>query len=295
MGSRTLLNLGLVALVIALLLVAYFRPGLEPGPVAQPITTQPDPAAVTSLHIERQDRAPLAFSKEEDHWYLATSGGRLPAADFQVRALLRLLKARSLRSYPVDSLELAALGLDPPRATLHIDSLTIHFGTTEALEQKRYVRIDNTVYLIEDQYPHLFNSEWATFVSVRLLATHGPITRLELPDMTLVYSDDSHWRLDPEQATASADDLQGLINNWQTAAALYVQAYRGSESTEYVTLHTRDSEAPLRLQVVSHGPDLILARPDWGIQYHMTRDMEDSLFTLPEPVPEPVPEGPPAN
>jgi hypothetical protein len=46
----------------------------------------------------------------------------------------------------------------------------------------------------------------------------------------------------------------------------------------------------LTLQVVSHAPELILARPDWGIQYHLTSDMEDSLFTLPEPEPEPAAE-----
>jgi hypothetical protein len=286
-GSRSLLNLGLVALVIALLLVAYFRPGLEPEPEPQPITRQLDPAAVTTIHIERQDRAPLAFSKEGDLWYLTKTGGRLPAADFQVRALLRLLKATSLHSYPADSLELATLGLDPPRATVRIDALTVYFGTTDALERKRYVRIDDAIHLIDDQYQQLINAEWANFVSGRLLVTRGPITRLELPGMTLAYDDDRHWQLDPEQAMANADALQGLIDRWQTASALYVQAYSGSESAEYVTLHTRDSEEPLHLQVVSHTPDLILARPEWGIQYHLGSDMQASLLTLPEPLPEP--------
>ena len=290
MGSRSLLNLGLVALVMALLLVAYFKPGLEPEPGAQPITTQLDPATVTTLHIERQNRAPLAFSKDGDLWYLATSGRRLPAADFQVRALLRLLRATSLRGYPANSLDLAALGLDPPRATLDIDALSVHFGATDALEQQRYVRIDDTVYLIDDQYQHLINGEWANFVSGKLLATRGPITRLELPGMTLTYGDDPHWQLEPEQATTGAAALQGLIDHWQAAAALYVRSYTGSESAEHVTLHTRDSDEPLTLQVVSHAPELILARPDWGIQYHLTSDMEDSLFTLPEPEPEPAAE-----
>ncbi len=287
MGSRSLLNLGLLALVSALLMVAYFKPGLETEPEAQPITTQLDPAAATSIHIERQTRAPLAFSKDGDLWYLETNGRRLPAADFQVRALLRLLKATSLRSYPADTLDLAALGMEPPRATLSINALTIHFGATGALEQKRYARIDDSVYLIDDQYQHLINGEWATFVSGKLLATHGPITRLDLPDMTLAYDDDRHWQLEPERPDASADALQVLIDHWQTATALYVQSYTGSESAERVILHTRDRDEPVSLQVVSRSPDLILARPDWGIQYHLTSGMEDSLFTLLEPEPAP--------
>jgi hypothetical protein len=287
MGPRSLLNLGLVALVVALLLVAYFRPGLEPEPGAQPITAQPDPATVTSLHIERGTRPPLSFSRDGDDWYLVTNGRRLPAADFQVRALLRLLRATSLRSYPAATLDLAALGLDPPRATLRIDALGIQFGTTDALEQKRYVRIADTVHLIDDQYQHLVNGDWAGFVSGRLLATRGPITRLELPGMTLAYDAEAHWQVEPAQPDVSADALQALIDNWQAATALYVQADSGSESAEFVTLHTRDSNEAVRLQIVSHAPDLVLARPDWGIQYHLSGGMEAGLFTLPQPEPEP--------
>ncbi len=293
MGPRSLLNLGLVALLVALLLVAYFRPGLEPVPAAQPLTTHPDPASVTRLHIERPNRESLTFSKDGDLWYLAMAGRRLPAADFQVRALLRLLGATSVRSYPADTLDLAALGLDPPRATIGIDDLSVHLGATEALEQKRYARIGDRVHLINDQYQHLVTADWATFVSGRLLATRGPITRLELPGMTLSYHDDRHWQVEPELAGASADALQGLIDNWQSATALYVQAYTGPASGEGVTLHTRDSDKPLSLQLVSRTPDLILARPDWGIQYHLSGGVEAGLFSLTEPAP--VPEGLPDN
>ena len=293
MGPRSLLNLGLVALVVALLLVAYYRPGLEPEPGAQPITTQPDPATVTALHIERELRAPLSFTRDGDDWYLDMAERRLPAADFQVRALLRLLKATAEHSYPADTLDLAALGLDPPRVTLRIDDLNIQLGATDALERKRYVRIADTVHLIDDQYQHLVNGDWAGFVSGRLLATRGPITRLELPGMTLAYSDEGRWQLQPAQPAVSADALQTLIDTWQAATALYVQADSDTESAESVTLYTRDNDEPVRLQLVSRAPDLILARPDWGIQYHLSSGMEAGLFTLPEPAP--VPEGPPAN
>jgi hypothetical protein len=286
MGPRNLLNLGLVALVVALLLVAYFRPGLEPEAGAQPITVQPDPATVTTLHIERDTRAPLSFSKDGDDWYLVTAERRLPAADFQVHALLRLLKATSLRSYPAGTLDLAALGLEPPRATLRIDALSIQFGATDALEQRRYVRIADTVHLIDDRYQHLINGDWAGFVSGKLLAGRGPITRLELPGMTLAYNEEAHWQPEPAQPDVSADELQALIDKWQAATALYVQAYNGPASAEYATLHTRDSDEPLRLQIVSKAPDLILARPDWGIQSHLSSGMEAGLFTLPEKAPE---------
>jgi hypothetical protein len=36
------------------------------------------------------------------------------------------------------------------------------------------------------------------------------------------------------------------------------------------------------LQVLSHAPDLVLARADWGIKYHLASGLEGSLFALPK-------------
>jgi hypothetical protein len=35
--------------------------------------------------------------------------------------------------------------------------------------------------------------------------------------------------------------------------------------------------------VIAHSPELVLARPDWGIQYHLSSDGEETLLTLGEP------------
>ena len=55
-------------------------------------------------------------------------------------------------------------------------------------------------------------------------------------------------------------------------------------------MHTRDSDKPVVLRLVTRTPDLILARPDWGIQYQLPGSEADSLFTLPQPAPEPAAE-----
>jgi hypothetical protein len=290
MSTRTLLNLVLLLAAIGLALLAYFKPGVKPAETPRPITTGLAPEAAGSITVERLNRDPLTFGKRDGRWFLLADTRELPAADFQVRALLRLLEATATRHYPAASLDLASLGLEPPQARVLLDGVEFRFGATDALENQRYVQAGETVYLVDDQYQHLLNADWTNFLSRQLLEGRGAITRLELPDMTLDYADDGRWRLDPEREGVSADALQTLVDAWQNAAALLARRYEDGATGETVTVHTRDSDEPLVLRIVSRTPDLVLARPDWGIQYQLPGSEADSLFTLPPPAPEPAAE-----
>ncbi len=286
MSTRTLLNLVLLLAALGLALVAWFKPGVKPVDAPRPITTALAPEQTRSITVERLTRDPLRFSRRDGRWFILVDNRELPAADFQLRALLRLLEATATRHYPAGSLDLGSLGLQPPQAHVAMDDIDFRFGTTDALENQRYVQVGDTVYLIDDQYQHLLNADWPNFVSRQILEGRGAITRLELPDMTLTYSDDGHWRLDPGQEGVGADTLQTLIENWQNATALLTRRYADGTGNETVTVHTRDSDEPLVLRIVTRTPDLILARPPWGIQYQLPGSEADSLLTLPQPAPE---------
>jgi len=291
MSARTLLNLGLAVLAVALVLVVIYRPGLKPEAIPQPIITGLAPDSVVSITVTREPRAQLTFTRQADHWYLFTGEHELPAAEFQINALLRLLQSTTDSRYPAASLDLVQLGLEPPLAKVIFNEQEIRFGATEALQQRRYLQINDSVYLIADQYQHLVNAEPTNFVARELLAERGAITRLELPALTLSQSAGTNWQLDPADDSAGADALQQLIDSWQNASALYVSGYDGAETTEQVTIHTTGQTEPLVLQVISHAPDLILARTDWGIRYHLASGLEGSLFALPEADTESATEG----
>jgi hypothetical protein len=282
MSTRTLLNLGLAVLALALVLVVVYRPGLEPEAVPQPIITGLAPDAVVSITVTREPREQLTFTRQADRWYLFTGAHELPAAEFQVNALLRLLQTTTETRYPAASLDLVQLGLEPPLATVTFNEQEFRFGATEALQQRRYVLIGNSVYLIADKYQHLANAEPTNFIAREPLTDRGAITRLELPALTLSQSAGVHWQLDPADDSAGADTLQQLIDNWQNASALYVSGYDGTATAEQVTIHTTGQAEPLVLQVLSHAPDLVLARADWGIKYHLASGLEGSLFALPK-------------
>lgn len=279
MSSRTLINLALLCLAGMLALVIVYRPGIEPEPVPQTLSALTGDG-ITRIHVTRTAREPLTFTRHADNWVLAGSS-ELPASDIQIRSLLAILQAHSTRSYPADSLDLATLGLEPPQATLMLDDTRLDIGLTDALDNMRYVQTGDTVFLVTDRYQHLINANWSNFVERKLLPANARLTRLQLPNMELSLTADSQWQLSPADAAVSAAALQSLVRNWEQASAFYVRRYQDNATGETITLEFSNTAAPLTLHIVARTPELILARADQGIQYHLQGDMEQALLALP--------------
>jgi len=279
MSPRNLLNLALAGIAVCLGLIAYYRPGLEPATAPQPITTL-DAAQVRLIEVSRRERPALTFTRQDGGWLL---GGDppLPASPFQLNSLLAILHAEARREYPADTLDLRQLGLDPPEASIRIDDVpTLEIGTTEPLDNLRYVRHGATVYLLEDSYQHLINADRSNFVARRLLEEHAVITRLALPELTLAQNEAGHWELHPENPAVSADAIQQLLSGWQQARALYVRPWRQETSGAGITVQLAGGGKPLDFILLSRSPEFILARPDLGIEYHFSKDTEKQLLEI---------------
>ena len=281
MSSRTLLNLALAAVTLILGLLVYFKPGLEPEPARQPLTTLEDSAAVSHIRVERRAREPVTFTKRDNRWYLLTADHALPAAQFQIQSLLRLPQAIPAASYPAASLQLSTLGLQPAEASVTIGATTFQLGTTEPLQNRRYTLLDDTVYLLDDRYQHLLNADWSNFIERKLLPADKTISKLQLPELTLALTDDNEWQLAPARTDVGDAAIQQLLGHWNSATALYARRYdNSSASIGTVVVEFSDASSPLSFSVLSHTPELVLARPDWGIQYHLRGDMSADLFSL---------------
>jgi hypothetical protein len=279
MSSRTLINLALFCLAGILILVIVYRPGIAPEPVPQTLTAL-IADGINRIQVTRNTREPLTFTRQADNWVLAGSSD-LPASDFQIRSLLAILQAHSSRSYPAGSLDLAAVGLEPPQATLMLDDTRFAIGLTEALNNMRYVQTGDTVYLVTDKYQHLTNADWSSFVERKLLPANARLTRLQLPKLDLSLTAANQWQLSPADPTVSTAALQSLVSNWEQATAYYVRRYQDKAGSETITLEFSNAAAPVTFYIVSHTPELILARPDKGIQYHLQSEMEQALLALP--------------
>jgi len=278
-APRSLLNLALAGIAIGLALIAWFRPGLEPPAEPQPVTAL-SPTQVSHIRISRLQRPPLAFTRQAQGWLL-DGDPPLPASPFQVNALLAILQAQAERSYPATTLEPGELGLDPPLATVTLDDkTTLLIGTTEPLDNMRYVQYGATVHLVADRYQHLINADRTNFIERRLLDAAAVIIRLSLPDLTLSQTADGHWALEPENPDISADAIQQLLANWQQAGALYVSPYVQGTTGTRITVELAGSDTPLVFDLVQRTPEFILARPDLGIQYHFSKGTEERMLEI---------------
>ncbi len=289
MNPRTLLNIGLLVLLVGLALLVMFEPGIEPPPAPTTLTaTSQD--NITHIRIDREQHAPLQLDRQQEGWQVL-SDQPIPANEFQVLSLLELVDTETKRSYSLDQLDLGKLALDPASAKVTFNNeLTIEFGTTEPLDGYRYVRVDDTVHLIADRYQHLIEADITTFIDHRLLGEGSRITRLQLPQKTLTYSDETHWSLMPEDPDVSADAIQELIDAWQHASALWVRKYEAGSPEAQVQIQLEGTQDTIEFEIMARQPELVLARPDWKIQYHLTGESIDKLFDFTKPTTEDDPQ-----
>ena len=277
MKSRWVINILLIVAVVILTLVARFEPGIDDTPPTHTLTSlRAD--TVQTIRINRPLRNDLVLTRTADGWLIDREPA-LPADGFQVRALLKLVERAAVRSYPVAELELSRLALDPPYASVKLDDTTIDFGSLEPLEELRYGRVADQVHLVRDMYQHLIEADYTQFVRRRLFAERDRITGLSLPDLEVIQSD-SGWTVNPPQEV-SADALQQLVDSWEQATALHVRsAEAATGDARKIVVSLGNPERRITFQIAASDPELILVRPELGIQYRMGSQAQ-GLLALP--------------
>jgi hypothetical protein len=276
MKSRWIVNLLLLLGIVALGLIARFEPGIEPPAEIAAITSL-RVEDVHRIHINRPIRDDLVLLRQSpDHWVIDRAAP-LPAEDFKVRALARLAEQKPVRSYPVEEMDLAALQLAPPYATAILNDTPVEFGNLEPIDGLRYVHVGAQVYLIPDNYLPLLEAGFTQFVRQRLFAEGARIQAIRVPHLSVTHSD-AGWLVEPEEQV-SADVLQQFVEIWQEASALSIQPASPELAGEPVQIQLQGDQVPITLQIISREPELILARPDYGIQYRMGNRSE-AMLTL---------------
>jgi hypothetical protein len=279
MNKRNLLNLGLLIFIGLLVLFVVYEPGIE-KPAEAPTLLQLDKGSIRQIAIQRDGQQDIELVREEDgHWQM-TQPIQHAADTFRIDSLLRITSIKSLNRFTADADKLAAYQLDKPRVTLTLNgTTTIAFGSSTPLDQRRYVMVNGQVHLITDTlYYHLIGS-FPTFLRKQLLDEGSSIEALTLPGLSLTWQE-SRWQLAPKPESFSADQVTRLIDSWKFASALEIKPY-DNRPGETINLQLASNEAPLTLLLSARQPDLILARPQLGIQYHLDAASAERLLQLP--------------
>ena len=151
----------------------------------------------------------------------------------------------------------------------------ISFGITNPATSLRYIRLNDSVYTIEDVYFPLISSHFGTLVSLNLLPDNITIEKLVLSNQTISKDDKGLWQ---STIDITADNIITTIDNWKNTQAFGVHEYLDRENLGTVDIYITGEQQPVSYIITDIDPWLILARPELGLEYHLNIEAYDKLI-----------------
>jgi hypothetical protein len=285
MKSRLILNLVLLAIIAVLATLAFLEPGKKKEE-SMPLAAV-DENALSTVTLKNQDT--ITFEKKDGHWRLVAPF-QAPANEIRVRQLLDIAKASPEAQYPLKPEDLAKFELDKPKATLILGNTTLVFGGTDPINMRRYVKIGDTLYLVNDDFFHHLSAAATDYVDKKLLPENAKVREIVLPGLKASLGQDGKWTREP---AGDKPDLSELATLWTTARAIDVKRLEQPAKGDPVHIGLAEG-TPLDFVIVQRDPEPILARPDLGLQYELTGETARQLLNLPKAQPaagQPLPPG----
>jgi hypothetical protein len=276
--KRVWLNLIMLLLVTVLALVAYLEPGIDEPETAPPLLSL-SPDDVDRIHLRSGADRQIDLERT-DHGWMIVAPIRVAANRYRIDTILGLAQADSHARYPATQAP-ASFGLDPPRATVRLNDVTIAFGDSEPLHHRRYVQVGDQVHLIDDHFFYAAQLLLPALVDTALLPGDAEPVRLRLPDLVLDRTS-GDWRLQPPDKAVSMDRINALVAAWRHARAVRISAYQGETAQATIAVAFADG-GHIEMEVLARTPELILGRRDLGLRYHFTAEQADKLLHLPAP------------
>lgn len=279
MSSRNLLNLVLLVVVAVLVAVVVIDPGKKVTPVTR--LTSLAKNDVHKIEIARPGSKTVVLEKNGDNWRMLKPYA-MPANSFKADAITELAQAKARAHYPIKQGEdLKPYGLMPPRLSVTFnDKVKLEFGGIETLKYLRYIRKNNTLYLIFDHFFSNISNPPAEFVDHKLLTGHPKITKLVLPKLTLTAVGDK-WQTQPPIKNLSNDRVNELLDNWNGAHATDVLAYTPDKTGEQARVYIKGKDKPLVFDIIRKKHMISFGRGDLGLQYEFSEDVAEDMLKLP--------------
>lgn len=147
MNRRTRTNVIVALLLGAMLVLAWLTQRTADN--VRPSLADFDTSAVKVIRVARADGVTLEFERVDDGWRMTTPETR-PVDAQRIDGIVSGLITISHMDYPADRVPLADLGLDPPRAVVHVNGEEYRFGDRSPVNGQRYVQHADTVHLVDD-------------------------------------------------------------------------------------------------------------------------------------------------
>ena len=167
---------------------------------------------------------------------------------------------------------------------VNLNDVSIYFGGTNNIGNRRYLLKDSNVYLADDIHYAFISQGLTGLLDNRLLPFQLDLNRLQFSDFTLTRKD-TGWDID---GTGSSNDksrqsITKLINNWRQKEASDIQPYNKAEAPLHKITAGLEDGSDIEFFVLAIQPEIIIARPDLKIQYNYTKNEYYSLFSRGRP------------
>ena len=260
-------NLWLLLIVLVLIILLYLPTTETVTPESEQRLHGINTNTVTNIHLQRGPNDQIVLEKRDGEWWM-TSPLHWPANRSRVQSLLKLLRQPYYGKFTNKELDLIRYGLQPPVASIRFNQSHFDFGSTEALNNLRYLQFGDQIYLVED---HVFYNVIAIvprYLSTQLFRKDEKITALNLPGLNLQQKD-GRWQ--SSDMKGHADDTIRLIQAWQSAVALSVDIddKTSIKNKPIIKLGLNSQTAPVEFAIIQQQPDLLLLRLDNRLLYQL--------------------------
>ena len=274
-SRRWLINYLLFTLIIIFTWIGLKYPIREDQKIIRNSITQMRPQDITRIKIETAD-AVIRLQKKGSRW-LITDPIQWFGNNITAERLTTLATLEATSELPRDQIKLSTLGLSIPRAVVMLNDQSIYFGNTNQIGNRRYLLVDDKVYLSSDIHFPFIAQGLSGLVDGRLLPASLDVKSIKSASFSL-QKQSSNWISDNPGHPPEA--IQALLRNWQTLPASAIRAYDDSHTPLHKVIVTSEKTGTIEFFVLSIQPEIILARPDLKLQYHFPEHQYYTLLSL---------------
>ena len=274
LSRRWLINAVLVVVIAALAWLGLRVDDVEDAASSQRIS-ELTPSEVNRIEITAPGLA-LALRRETGGW-LIERPILWPANAGNIKRLLGILEQAATPVADASSTDAAALGLQPPAASWLLDDTRLDFGAINPIGERRYLLVNSKLYLLPDVHLAFATQGLPGMVDRRLLPRSDEIARLRLPAVDIVRDDTGEYRAADRPQLAS-QVLAELVENWRSLPANGIRAFDlDANPGELISLRLASGEE-LDFLLQSREPEIVIANPQIGLQYHFRGDFREQLI-----------------
>ena len=275
-SRRWIINYVLVILIVIFTYVGN-KFDVQTGYQPQQHITGLKPEIIESVEIQTADTA-LALKRDSGGWMLE-SPIRWPANNVNVERLLTIASVETDSRLAANEIDLATLGLKFPKAILRLNDTEVLFGATNNIGARRYTMVGSTVFLLPDQHLPFITQGLTAMVDRRLLPRTNEFIALKLPGFEISRDDNNTWQLIDADGFEQGQ-IATLVENWQNLEASRVKLFAAEKMPRQKIRVVFADGQNQEFFVMSIDPEIVVANPQIGLQYHFPAELYYQLISL---------------